>query len=129
MMTSIGQRAQELSRLNPWWREPDRWQDSDADLLEVRRADLGYSAHVLNNLEDGCLYILRGPRRVGKTVAVVQCIEQLIKAGVNASRIVRAAVDGWNEKDLRTLVQVSTIPYLSAGETRFWFIDEVTSVK
>jgi len=129
MMTSIGQRAQELSRLNPWWRNPATWQNTDADLLEVRRANLGYDTHVLDELEDGCLYILRGPRRVGKTVAVVQCIAQLIQTGVNPSRIVRAAVDGWNEKDLRTLVQVSTIPYLPPGETRYWFIDEITSVK
>ena len=129
MMTSFGQRAQELSRLNPWWRNPDTWQNADADLLEVRRANLGYNTHVLDELEEGCLYILRGPRRVGKTVAIVQCIERLIKTGVNPLRIVRAAVDGWKEKDLRTLVQVSTIPYLPSGETRFWFIDEVTSVK
>jgi len=128
-MTSIGQRAQELSRLNPWWRDPSRWQYSDADLQEVRRANLGYNTRALDDLQEGCLYTLRGPRRVGKTVAVIQCIKQLISNGINPARIIRVAVDGWAEKDLRTLVRVSTIPYLPTSESRFWFIDEITSVK
>jgi hypothetical protein len=35
MPTRIGQIAQEIARMNPWWRSPD-WAEDDHDLREVR---------------------------------------------------------------------------------------------
>jgi predicted AAA+ superfamily ATPase len=129
MTTSIGQRAQELAGTNPWWRGHLDWDKSDFDLVKVRQSGLEYRAVALNDLTSGCLYLLRGPRRVGKTVAVKQCIHRLQEEGVPPTCIIRAAVDGWNEKELRTLVQNTVLPPMPEGQTRYWFIDEITAVK
>jgi hypothetical protein len=128
MATSIGLLAQQLSSGNPWWRGTD-WASRDPDLAEVAKAHLTYRSGCLDDLESGDLYILRGPRRVGKTVAVKQTILRLLGQGVRPARIVRVAADGWDAKELRTLVQNATIPVLREGETRYWFIDEVSAVR
>jgi predicted AAA+ superfamily ATPase len=127
MATSIGLRAQELSSGNPWWRGIE-WADRDPDLSEVAQAPLSYESGCLDNLESGNLYILRGPRRVGKTVAVKQTIRHLVESGVRPTTIIRVAVDGWEAKELRTLVGNSVLPVLREGETRYWFLDEVSAV-
>ena len=127
MATSIGLLAQELSNGNPWWRGT-QWVVRDPDLSEVAQAPLRYESGCLDNLEPGNLYILRGPRRVGKTVAVKQTIRRLLDDGVRPTRIIRVAVDGWDAKTLRTLVSNSTLPVLREGEARLWFLDEVSAV-
>ena len=125
--TRIGTIAQELTNLNPWWRS-SAWAANDSDLRAVRGSGLGYEAQCLQDLAAGGLYVLRGPRRVGKTVAAKQAIARLTREGVPGSAIVRVAVDGWSASDLRTVVQNVTLPRLPDGAKRWWFIDEITSV-
>lgn len=125
--TKIGQFAQEMARLNPWWRDP-RWAGLDPDLREVAGTGLHYRAEALDNLEAGGLYILRGPRRVGKTVAVKQRVQRLIDQGVPPTSIISIAADGWAAKDLRTVVQNVALPPVPPGVERTWLIDEISSV-
>lgn len=125
--TKIGQLAQELSRQNPWWRTPD-WTRLDPDLRGAAERHLGYRSDCLAELEEGGLYLLRGPRRVGKTVAVKQAIEHLVVEGVPPRAIVRVAADGWSATDLRTVVGNVALPPIPEGTRRWWFIDEVTAV-
>lgn len=126
MATKIGQLAQELARTNSWWRG-SRWAATDPDLRVVRDTALDYQSPCLDDLTPGGLYLLRGPRRVGKTVAVKQTIERLIGSGVNPKSIVRVAADAWAAEDLRTLVQNTALPPLAPGERRWWMLDEVTA--
>ena len=126
-VTKIGQLAQELARTNPWWRDAS-WHERDPDLSESRSGGVTYRSNVLAGLSAGCLYILRGPRRVGKTVAVKQEIENLLASGTPATSIVRVAADGWDAKDLRTLLQNTALPLSPIGQQRYWFIDEVSAV-
>jgi uncharacterized protein len=128
MATRIGQIAQQISRMNPWWRSAG-WAESDEDLREVRDSGLGFRSPCLDDLQPGGLYLLRGPRRVGKTVAVKQAIQALLASGVPPLAVVRFAADGWLASDLRTLVQNVAIPPAPEGTRRWWFIDEVTAVK
>ncbi len=125
--TKIGLLAQELSRLNPWWRDP-AWSIADPDLRDALATGLGYRPDVLADLLPGCLYVLRGPRRVGKTVAVKFQIEELLNRGVPPTSIVSVAVDGWGAKELRTVVQNVALPPLPDGHHRFWFFDEISAV-
>jgi uncharacterized protein len=113
--------------MNPWWRTP-LWQDRDPDLRAVKDSDLGYRSPCLDDLHPGGLYLLRGPRRVGKTVSVKQAIQSLLDKGIPPLAIVRVAVDGWTASDLRTLVQNVALPPAPDGIARWWFIDEVTAV-
>lgn len=127
MATKIGQLAQELGRLNPWWRDP-AWDAVDPDLVDARNTGIDYRSGVLDDLGPGGLYILRGPRRVGKTVALKQQVVELISSGLPATSIVRLAVDGWSAKDLRTVVQNTALPPVADPHQRTWLIDEVSSV-
>ena len=126
-MSTIGQFGQHLSRTNTWWRDP-QWTATDPDLAEARNTGLEYRATCLDQLLPGGLYILRGPRRVGKTVATKQAIENLIAGGTPPTSIVRVAVDGWHERELRTLVQNTALPPVPGTSHRWWFIDGITSV-
>ncbi|KQR07696.1 ATP-binding protein [Cellulomonas sp. Leaf334] len=83
---------------------------------------------MLDDLVPGCMYLLRGPRRVGKTVAIKQLVSDLLTMGVPATAIVRVAVDGWAAKDLRTLTQNAALPRVPPGTARYWLLDEVTAV-
>jgi uncharacterized protein len=125
--TKIGQLAQEISRLNPWWREPT-WVAFDPDLRDVAATGLGYRHRVLDDLQPGCVYLLRGPRRVGKTVAVKQYIDELLNNGTPATSIVRIAADGWAAREIRTVVQNTALPPVPRGHLRTWFFDEISAV-
>lgn len=128
MATKLGQMATELARTNPWWRDPSGWAATDPDLRPVTATALGYRTPCLDNLAPGALHLLRGPRRVGKTVAVKQAIEGLLAAGTAPNAIVRVAADGWSANDLRTVVQNAALPPVPMGQPRWWFLDEVTAV-
>ncbi len=128
MTTQIGLLAQELSRTNTWWKSSTWWRH-DPDLVEAEQLELDYRPECLVDLEPGGLYILRGPRRVGKTVAIKQAIRALIDGGIDPRSIVSASADGWVERDLRTLAQNTALPPRRSDERRWWFIDEVTAIK
>lgn len=127
MASQIGQVAQELARMNPWWREQP-WVATDTDLRSAASSGLNYQNPCLEELSVGSLYLLRGPRRVGKTVAVKQTIAGLLDEGVPPLAVIRVAADGWKASDLRTVVSNVALPPVPDGHGRWWFIDEVTAV-
>ena len=118
---------QTLSDGNRWWRDPQGWALRDHELRAVREAPYDYTSGAVSNLTPGGLYVLRGPRRVGKSVEVKQAIEALIAAGVDPRRIVHMSVDGWAADDLVRLVRAAR-SLLPDNDRRYWFIDEITSI-
>jgi hypothetical protein len=128
MATKIGQAAAELTATNPWWRSPGAWAKNDPDLRAAAASGLDYEPLALRALQPGGLYLLRGPRRVGKTVAMKQAINRLLLSGQPPLSIVRIAADGWTASELRTVVQNVPLPPAPEGGQRWWFIDEVTAV-
>ena len=127
MATKIGAKTREVAGMNPWWRDVD-WAKNDVDLKPVAQTNLNYQPKTLKDLDEKGLYILRGPRRVGKTVLIKQKIQELLLNGVPPYSIIRIDVDGWDSDELRTLVQNIPLPPLSATQKRYWFLDEVTGV-
>lgn len=116
-----------LSATNRWWRDPIGWTDVDPDLREAAEAPYDYVPCPLDDLVSGGLYVLRGPRRVGKSVEVKRAIRALLLADVEPRRIVHVSVDGWRAGNLGLLVDAATQLTPDHGE-RFWFIDEITSI-
>lgn len=101
---------QNLRYGNPWWRgEPI------SDVPEVRRWAFD---PVLASLKGGLTpaTVLRGPRQVGKTILLIQCIQQLLAEGVQPHRIFRVQFDELPE--LKRLSQ----PIL---ELSYWFAEQV----
>ncbi|MBI4728635.1 MAG: ATP-binding protein [Acidobacteria bacterium] len=121
--------GQELRATNPWWRRPTGWETDDPLLREVADVPFLYEPQPLADLAPGGLYVLRGPRRVGKSVELKRLVAQLIAAGVAPGRIIHAAVDGWQDRDLRRLVEEGR-EVLTATATghRFWLVDKITGV-
>ena len=113
--------------LTGWWSKPRSWVLGDRDLRQAARAPFDYSANVLDDLRPGGLYLLRGPRRVGKSVEVKKTIKRLIGEGRDPRCIVHFAADGLSAADLRRIARV-TDELTPPDGRRFWFFDEITSV-
>lgn len=128
MTTALGDKGREVVRTNPWWRQSPGWEAADLDLRQAASSHLDYRPGVLDDLQPGALYILRGPRRVGKTVSTKQAVSDLLAAGVPPLSVVRVAADGWADKDVRTIVQNVALPPVTEGQTRYWLLDEITGV-
>lgn len=119
-----------LNKTNPWWRGPRGWELDDADLRRAAEAPFRHEPNVLEDLRPGGLYILRGPRRVGKTVEIKRAISRLIGSGIDPRRIIHAACDGWRDAEIGQLVDRGRrIATRGVIEPRYWFLDEVTAVK
>ena len=110
-----------------WWSEPRTWILRDLDLIRARKAPFEYSAGVLGDLVPGGLYLLRGPRRVGKSVELKKTIERLIASGEDPRRIVHVAADRLVAGDLQRVVDAAA-PLTPPKGPRCWFIDEITAI-
>lgn len=122
-----GEAQQSLIATNRWWRDPRGWPARDPDLQDAGDAPFRFQAGVLSNLAPGGLYVLRGPRRVGKTVEVKFAIMDLIAGGMEPRRIVHMAVDGLHSRDLGLLIDAAGA-LMPEGARRFWFFDEITGI-
>ena len=122
-----GELQARLTATNRWWRRPHGWAGQDPDLQEASAAPFTHSARVLEDLERGGLYVLRGPRRVGKSVELKRTIERLIGGGADPRAIMHMSVDGWSAVDLAALVRAAE-RLMPPDEHRWWLIDEITSI-
>lgn len=125
---------------NPWWRaaatgaDPVAWVATDRALRTRQSHDLGYRSDVLDDvarspLGDG-LYLLRGPRRVGKSVALKDFIAHLCgRAGLSPWQLVYLPADTFSAHDLRRAIVLATEATRAASSApRAWVIDEITAV-
>jgi predicted AAA+ superfamily ATPase len=104
-------------------------------LLQRRASyDLGYRSSILADvatapIRDG-LYVLRGPRRVGKSVVLKDLAAALCaRADVDPRRIVYVPADTFRARDLRRAVVLATQITRPVGPSRrVWLFDEVTGI-
>ncbi len=75
MARKPGHMQQTLSDGNRWWRDPQNWAARDHELRAAREAPYEYTSGSVSNLTPGGLYVLRGPRRVGKSVELKKAIK------------------------------------------------------
>src|SRR5690606_8741434 len=87
-----------------------------------------YRPKILADIDAPGLYVLLGPRRVGKSVEIKRAIQDQIGAGVNRRAIIYCACNGFSEQDLRRLFVVGRNLTRTIEGPRYWFIDEVTAV-
>lgn len=125
-------RAEEIDReliaANPWWRDPD-WQNGDVQLRRAATAPFEHHPDVLDRLDPGGLYVVRGPRRVGKSTELKRAIARGLDEGVPARQVVHMSVEGWRVEDLVHVVHRAADHWLRGEDgQRAWFIDEITAV-
>lgn len=123
-----GQLRRLLTDASTWWRNPEAWQQDDSDLREVGGSPFRYEPSPLSGLQPGGLYVLRGPRRVGKSVEVKRAISATMKAGVNPRLVFFCSCDGLTAHDLLRLIAVGQSGAAPLEGERYWFLDEVTAV-
>jgi predicted AAA+ superfamily ATPase len=115
---------------NPWWRDPDGWWRADDALREAADAPFAYDPDVLAGISAPSLYVVVGPRRVGKSVALRRKIRQLIEnRAVPARHVIYCACDGFRPQDLRRMFKAGrALTPGDADDPRWWFVDEITAV-
>lgn len=133
-----------LREINPWWRavinggDSRSWIAHDRVLADRARHDLGYRSPVLDDVAQGPvddkLVILRGPRRVGKSVTMKDAAAALCRRDdVDPRQIIYLPADGMRAKDLRRALVLGRDLTRSVDRTgsrpRIWLLDEVTGIE
>ena len=132
-----------LTEANPWWRaaasggDPTVWV-ADHRLLRDRAAhDLGFRSPVLNDVGTGpitdLLTVLTGPRRIGKSVALLDTAAALCaRADVDPRQVIHLPCDGMRERDLRRSLtlgrELTRSVNIEGPRRRVWLLDEVSTL-
>ncbi|MCL2090657.1 MAG: AAA family ATPase [Micrococcales bacterium] len=132
-----------LTTANPWWNaaaqgtDPTAWASAHRLLLDRREYDLGYRATVLDDVAttypDGRLVVLTGPRRVGKSAAMLDAITRLCgRPDLDPRQIVNVQCDGMSVADVRRVLTLGRALTSSVDQPsprpRVWFFDEISGV-
>jgi len=133
-----------LTHSNPWWRaaaagtNPAAWTAGHRLLRERLKHDLGYRADVLDDIAtepvEDSLVVLAGPRRVGKSVVLVDTAAVLCaRDDVDPRQVIHVPCDGMKDRDLRRVLtlardQTRSID-LDRPRPRVWLFDEISGVR
>lgn len=116
-----------LTERSPW-RARAGWETDDPDLRAAGRLPLDYEPAPLVDIHAPGLYVLRGPRRVGKSLELKRAVGQLLAEGVDPKTIFYCSCDGLSKQDLRRLVAQGHSVTRTLPGPRYWLLDEVTAV-
>lgn len=137
------QRRQRLTDANPWWRAVAGGQGSTVwtehhPVLKGRGAhDLGFRADVLHDVQSGPvtdqLAVLTGPRRIGKSVALLDTAAALCaRRDIDARQVIYLPCDGMGAQDVhRCLVlgrELTRSVDRDQPHPRVWLLDEISGV-
>lgn len=133
-----------LVAANPWWaaaangNDPTAWATEHRVLRDRARHDLGYRTNVLNDIAtaepDGSLTVLTGPRRAGKTVAMLDVAARLCATpGIDPRQVIFVPCDGMLPRDLRRTITLGRALTQSIDRPtprrRVWLFDEISGIK
>jgi predicted AAA+ superfamily ATPase len=117
-----------LAEQSPWRTGRRGWEQDDADMRSALRLPLEYEPAPLADIRPPGLYVLRGPRRVGKSLEIKRAIARLLSGGADGRLIFFCSCDGLSPQDLRRLVAAMHSRTRTVDGARYWFLDEVTAV-
>ena len=129
-----------LRETNPWWQADalgqgaTAWTAHDRVLRERSQWDLGYRSNVLSDIAtepvDDRLVLLRGPRRVGKSVVLKDTAAALCaRTDVDPLQLIYLPLDGMRKGDLNRVAILGRELTRAAGDVpRVWLLDEIAGV-
>lgn len=123
-----------LRERNPWWLaaatggDPTVWARHDPVLMGAEATEVGYTPTLVNDVAPPMLVVVRGPRRVGKSVMVKRRILDWCSSDqVGPGRVVYASGDGMRAADLRRLFTLARELAPSDGPL-YWVVDEISAI-
>ena len=137
------QRRQRLVNANPWWRaasageDPTAWTAHHRVLRSRDEYDLGYRPPILDDVRTrpvtNLLTVLTGPRRIGKSVALLDTAAALCaRSDIDPRQVVYLPCDGMNAQDVhRSLVlarEMTRAIDFDQPKPRVWLLDEISGV-
>ena len=132
-----------LTESNPWWRaavsgaDPVAWVASHRLLRDRSKYDLGYRSRILDDIGKGPvtdeLVVLTGPRRVGKSVVLLETAATLCnRSDLDPRQVIHLPCDGMTARDLRRALTLGRELTRTVDTTelrpRVWLMDEVSSI-
>jgi uncharacterized protein len=131
-----------LTDANPWWRaavtgDPTAWTTSHRLLRDRRTHDLGYRPATLADVACGPvtdqLVVLIGPRRIGKSVTLLDTAAALCgRDDIDPRQVVHLPCDGMRDRDLRRALtlgrELTRSVDRGTARPRVWLLDEVSAV-
>jgi len=132
-----------LTQTNPWWQavvsgtSPTAWTRHHRVFRDLREHDMGYRSTILHDLASGPvgdqLVVLSGPRRIGKSVAMLQLIERFCdRDDVDPRQIIHVPCDGMTPQDLRRVLIIGRALTSSVDKPetrrRIWLLDEISMI-
>lgn len=117
--------------------DPTAWTQAHRLLKDRARYDLGYRAHVLDDLAQApigdALVILTGPRRVGKSVVLLDLAQALCtRADIDPRQVIHLPCDGFAARDLRRAFtlgrELTRFVDRDVPRQRMWLLDEITGI-
>ena len=132
-----------LRDANPWWlaaatgRSPTAWTGSHRLLRDRARYDLGYRSQVLDDVAtdpvDDKLVVLTGPRRVGKSIALIDTAAALCgREDCDPRQVIHIPADDFSAQDLNRAFVLGRdlTSSVDRGELRrrAWLLDEVSGI-
>lgn len=132
-----------LTDANPWWRAAARGTDPVAAAAALRTLrglaayDLGYRSPILNDVATGAiggdLVVLTGPRRVGKSVVLLETAAALCgRPDLDPRQVIHLPCDSMAARDLRRALtlgrELTRVVDTSGARPRVWLLDEVSTI-
>ncbi|SHH48147.1 ATP-binding protein [Thermosipho atlanticus] len=121
-----------IYRQNPWWEDRESI-NFDMHIRKFEKSKFKYIPYFMNELKNykNGIYIIKGPRQIGKTTVLKLLIKDLIEKNINPSNILYVTLD--LIKDENELTQLLLDYFLMNGKSNnkekvYLLLDEVSSV-
>jgi len=126
-MTVTNMSVGELAYWNDWWKTKEFPQD-DANIHDWSLSAFKWKPRLGETIEDEeVIYVLRGPRRVGKTTLLKLRIKRLLEEGISPENIFYFPCDAIETpKQLMTVIDNYLSQQRIKGEWTYLFVDEVS---
>ena len=126
-MTVANMSIGELAYWNGWWKT-GKIPQNDENMRNWSLSKFKWKPRLGETIEDEeVIYVLRGPRRVGKTTLLKLRIEKLLRRGILPVNIFYFPCDAIeNRKQLITVIDNYLSQQRKKGEWTYLFIDEVS---
>lgn len=121
----------ELFECNPWWSNPNAI-DQDSSVEKWNKSKFKWKPRLGETIQwdVDVIYVLRGPRQVGKTTLSMLKIRELLRSGITPRAIFYWAFDLTETAEKMTEITESYLAFSKEiTGRRYIFLDEISSVR